>query len=383
MRVKKYNKIITPIILSIITLLCIYLYNNIPLRTAIYRKFAKQSVYIISEGDTIYSFGYFGVRKSLIKDNKKTVLLAENNSFCNNCFIGYLIGRSGVIKGNYLYVAARSYLGGKYKSSEKTYFKGKLLILNKRDLSIIKEYETDYSMIEAKVYKDNLVVSGLQGFNIYDISVPTEPKLTYSYRSNKALEFQGCEFIPTDTALYLAFARFADGLSLYNITHPSTPKLLAHLSIQDTLQDGSVLPKGLQTFRLIVDYPYIYSTLGPTKRNFNTKNDKRGIMMYNISDIKNIKQQAILIPTKDWYKTITGDPQPSHIALHKNNIYVNFCEKGVAVFQKQDSTLKYKQLINATNGKMILPLNINNKGILIMGDFDSEKIFLYNLNKKL
>ena len=59
---------------------------------------------------------------------------------------------------------------------------------------------------------------------------------------------------------------------------------------------------------------------------------------------------------------------------------MNFCEKGVAVFNRNDSTLKYEKLINAANGKMILPLDINHDGILLLGDFNSEKIFSYNLN---
>ena len=87
-----------------------YIYKNIPLRTASYRSFYKQSTYIISEGDTIYSFGYFGVRKQVLENNGNLRLLAENDSFCHNCFVGHLIGRSGVIKGDYLYVATRSYL---------------------------------------------------------------------------------------------------------------------------------------------------------------------------------------------------------------------------------------------------------------------------------
>lgn len=353
---------------------------NTPLRTAIYRKIAKQTVYIISEGDTIYSFGYFGVRKSLLKKNGKIILLAENSSFCNNCHIGYLIGRSGVIKGDYLYVATRSYIGGRYESSEKNYLKGKLYILDKKDLSILKEIETDYSMIEAKIYKNIMVISGLQGFNIYDISVSLSPKLVYSYRSNKALEFQGCEFIPKGEALYIAFARFTDGLSIYDITTPSTPKLIAHLNIQDRLQDGTILPNGLQTFRIILNYPYIYSTIGPTKKNFESKNDYRGVMIYDISNIINVKQQAVFIPSKDWYKRRTGDPQPSHISKYKNNVYVNFGEKGVAIFSIKDSTLKYERIINATNNKMILPININENGILLLGDFNNEKIYSYNLN---
>ena len=82
---------------------CLYVYKNTPLRTAIYRSFAKQTVYLYSEADTIYSFGYFGVRKQLIdKENGNIKLLKANDDFCSNCFVGHLIGRSGVIKGDYL-----------------------------------------------------------------------------------------------------------------------------------------------------------------------------------------------------------------------------------------------------------------------------------------
>ena len=61
MKTTKNKILFTSILIIFIT--SIFLYKNIPLRTAIYRKFAKQTVYIISEVDTIYSFGYFGVRK--------------------------------------------------------------------------------------------------------------------------------------------------------------------------------------------------------------------------------------------------------------------------------------------------------------------------------
>ena len=122
-----------------------YIYKNIPLRTAIYRSFYKQSTYIISEGDTIYSFGYFGVRKQVLENNGNLRLLAENDSFCHNCFVGHLIGRSGVIKGDYLYVATRSYLGGRWKSNSKGYQKGMLLIMCKSNLRILKRIEVDYS----------------------------------------------------------------------------------------------------------------------------------------------------------------------------------------------------------------------------------------------
>ena len=362
---------------------CLYVYKNTPLRTAIYRSFAKQTVYLYSEADTIYSFGYFGVRKQLIdKENGNIKLLKANDDFCSNCFVGHLIGRSGVIKGDYLYVAARSYLGGRYKSSNQNYLKGKLLVMHKNDLNIIKEVPADYSMIEAKIHNNNLVLSGLQGFNIYDISDASNPKLSYQYRTEKAYEYQGCDFFDTDSCQYLVFARFDCGLSIYNISNPKSPELVKDILIQDTLSNGVVLPKGLQSFKLIIKYPYIISTLAPTKNTFGTNSDLRGIWVCDISNLNQIKKYAILIPKNEYYSIVTGDPQPSHIAIHKDEIYTNFCEKGIAKFSISESpfSIRFIETINFANGKKILPILIDNEGWLFAGSFDNEKIYAYKLN---
>lgn len=353
-----------------------YIYKNIPLRTAIYRSFYKQSTYIISEGDTIYSFGYFGVRKQVLENNGNLRLLAENDSFCHNCFVGHLIGRSGVIKGDYLYVATRSYLGGRWKSNSKGYQKGMLLIMCKSNLRILKRIEVDYSMIEAKIYKNVLVVSGLQGFDIYDIGIPLSPQLTHSFRTNKLWEFQGCEFINADTALYVAFARWSDGLSIYNITNPSKVCPVANLAIQDTL-----LPQGLQTFCLKYIPPYLYSSLAPVPATIGTEKDRRGIIVYDLSDINNITREVVLIPRTDWYQSKIGDPQPSHIGLYEENMYKNFGEKGVAVFDVKDAVVKYKGIIKIPEVNKILPLHITEKGILLVGDYKDGSITSFNLNK--
>lgn len=360
----------------------LYVYCNVPLRTAIYRSFAKQTVYLVCEADTIYSFGYFGVRKSLInRDNGEIKLLVENDDFCHNCFVGRLIGRSGAINGDYLYVAARSYLGGRYKSSNKNYLKGKFLVMRKRDLHIIKEIPVDYSMIEAKIHGKNLVISGLQGFNIYDLSFPSNPQLVYSYRTEEAHEYQGCDFLETDSCLYLAFARFDCGLSIYDITNPKQPELVKEISIQDTLVNGAVLPAGLHAFRLIIKNPYIIATLAPKRNHIGTGADVRGLWICDVSDLNQIKKYVVEIPRDEFYSTMTGDPQPSHIALYNNRIYVNFCEKGFAIFSMSDvpSNIEFIRTVDFTNGKTILPLTIDEKGWLFGGSFDNEKIYTYKL----
>ena len=360
----------------------LYVYCNVPLRTAIYRSFAKQTVYLVCEADTIYSFGYFGVRKSLInRDNGEIKLLVENDDFCHNCFVGRLIGRSGAINGDYLYVAARSYLGGRYKSENKNYLKGKFLVMCKRNLHVIKEIPVDYSMIEAKIYGKNLVISGLQGFNIYDISCPANPHLVYSYRTEEAHEYQGCDFWETDQCLYLVFARFDCGLSIYDITNPKQPELVKDISIQDTLVNGTVLPDGLHAFRLVIKYPYIIATLAPKRNHIGTGADVRGLWICDISDLNQIKKYAVEIPRDEFYSTMTGDPQPSHIAVYNNRIYVNFCEKGFAIFSMSDvpSNIKFIRTVDFTNGKTILPITIDEKGWLFGGSFDNEEIYTYKL----
>lgn len=359
-----------------------YIYINIPLRTAIFRSLIKGNWYLTSEKDTLYSFGYYGVKKWLVQKNNNLKKLAQNDSFCHNTYIGYLIGRSGAIHDQYLYVTSRSYLGGNDTINNKNYINGKLLVLRKNDLKIIKTYKSDIKLIEAKICNNLLVVSGLKGFDIYDISIAQSPQIMYKYRQNNYTEFQGFTFIQKDSCLYIAFTKFGEGLSLWKITQTNKIFHLADVAIQDTLIDGSILPKGLQCFNIISNYPFLYSTIAPSSNIFNTKNDKRGIMVYDISDINHIKQSAIFIPRKDWYKKKTGDPEPSYIDIYKNKLYTNFGEKGIAIFDiSNPSKPRYEGIIDITNNNnLIQPIHINHRGILFAGDYYWPDIYSKQLN---
>ena len=110
MNLKKNHCLITVAIIFLCGGLGIYVYNDIPLRTSIFRSLMKGDGYIISEADTVYSFGHYGIRKWLIKEDDSLELLAENSSFTHNVPIGWLIARGGVVYGDYLYVSCRSYL---------------------------------------------------------------------------------------------------------------------------------------------------------------------------------------------------------------------------------------------------------------------------------
>ena len=101
-------------------------------------------------------------------------------------------------------------------------------------------------------------------------------------------------------------------------------------------------------------------------------------MVYNVSNLSNIKQRFIEIPQKDWYKKAIGDPEPSYIALYKNKLYTNFGEKGIAVFDiTNPATPKYIKTDKLSNGMFdyIQPIHINYKGIIYGGDYYSSQIY--------
>lgn len=368
------------LVLFILSFMC--LYKNRQLKTSIYRKLFRHPWYFISEDDNLYSFGYAGVEKFQYC-NGRFSRICKNSSFCYNCIIGYLIARSGAITGDYLYVATRSFLGGLYKSKKRGYKKGALLIMNKSTLKIVKRIDVDYSMIEIKKLDNCMVVSGLQGFNVYNIENALEPRLTFSFRTTKAWEYQGTEIFMSAGRRYVAFARFDYGLSIYDISDISNVCHFLDIKVEDMISDCSLLTTGLQQFQLKLDYPYLYSTLGPTPGAVGTKNEKRGILVFDISDMKNIKKYPVFIPCENWYNRVNGDPQPSQIDVYGDFIYTNFSEKGIAVFMKSNNhsdKVRFLRIINVADGKQILPIHINNKGVLFMGDFRRNNIYTYNLN---
>lgn len=357
----------------------LYVYKNVPLRTAIFRSFAKGTNYMISEQDTLYVFGYAGVQKYLVSDPDNPVLLAENDDFCKNCFVGHLVGRSGVVNGDYLYVACRSYLGGPDTASSEDYVNGKILIIRKRDLSIVKEYKSDIKLIECKQKDSLLVVSGLYGFDVYNVKNPSELKSVYKYRQEKFTEFQGVDFIDKDSVSYVAFCRFAEGVSLWEITDTKNIHPVWNYQFSDTLSNGSVFQGCSQSFKLQYKEPYLYATFAPQRNTFGTSVDRRGLLVFDMSDISDIKSSAVTIPTADYYSIETGDPEPSHLMIYEDNLYTNFGEKGIAIFDiSSPATPVYRGYKDAGNdGNMILPLDINYKGVIFTGDYYWNDIYNY------
>lgn len=348
-----------------------YCFKNVYYRTAIIRTFAKGSWYIDSEKDTIYTMGYYGIQKYLYQGNEKILQIAENDSFCKNT----LIARSAVIDKNYIYVIARSYLGGITGTSDKNYHNGAIIVMRKNDLSIVKSVPADIKYVEGKIIHNKLIVSGILGYDIYDVKDRKNPVLTYKYRTPKRSEFQGCDTFVKDSMDFVVFSRYTEGIQIWNVTDIHHPKEIALIP---TGADGCM------TFDVVVNYPYVYSTLAPSNGTFNTTKDKRGIIVYNLSDLQNISIKRVIIPKDNWYSVRVGDKEPTFIEKSGNRLYVNFADKGLAEFNI--TFPDFPRFIKTTDvnncGGHVQPFHILSGGVILSGNYWWKDIYVYETKSK-
>jgi hypothetical protein len=339
------------------------------LRTDIFRTFAKGNWNMTSENDTLYAVGYFGVRKYLADNPENLKLLAENDEFCKD----RMFGRDVCVYNEYLFLTTRSFLPGSIKKDK---INGQLLVLRKKDLSIVKGFKFEKKLVEVKTIGNILVTSSLGGFSIYNIATPISPNLIFSYNHSEYREYQGFDFIVNSGKVYVAFSLFGEGLEIWNITKPEKPNLVCNIPISNGIDTKNQL-SSLQSMDLDVSYPYVYATLGPSSDAFRSLNDNRGLLVYDISDINNIKKDVVFIPKTDWYRKSTGDKQPTYITRYKDKLYLNFAEKGVAIFDINDGGKPiYKGLIDVSgNGSLIQPVFATKKGILFTGSYYCSKVY--------
>lgn len=349
----------------------LYVMKNVPLRTAIIRTFAKGGWYVESEGDTIYTMGYFGIRKYHYNENNELTLLSSNDSFCKNT----LIARSAIIEGDLIYLICRSYLSGIYEKGDKDYTNGALIVMNKRDMSIIKQIPASIKYVEGQLLNDKLILSGILGYDIYDVSDRKSPMLEYEYRTPKRSEFQGVAAFQKDSCDYVVFSRYTEGVQIWNVTESKAPKEVAFIPMNS---------RGSMSFDVVVDYPYVYSTVAPDNSAFGTDKDKRGIAVYNISDFANITSTEILVPKDQWYTVKVGDKEPTCIEKYQNEVFVNFADKGVAVFDVTNpNQVKFEQTLSIGNdGGHVQPFHITETGVIVSGNYWWDDTYVYKYDNK-
>ena len=359
---KKKKTLLSTLVLLMIAALFL-IYNNVYYRTAILRTFAKGSWYVTSERDTIYTMGYYGIRKYLSKDGKLE-LLSVQDDFCNNT----LIARSAVINDEVIYVICRSYLPGTTVVEDNENKNGALVVLNKSDLKVKKILYSDIKYVEADIEEERLVITGLQGFDIYNVEERETPTVLKSYRYPQRKEFQGMDIYAHKDSLYLAVATYAVGFEIWNITYTDSIYQIRSVNtgaIKD-MSGGNCI--GNMVFDLIVDYPYLYATIAPLNIFFGTKNEVRGAVIYDIE--KNIAK-VIKIPHESWYSVGIGDKEPTSIDKYGDYVVTNFADKGIAIFKVDNKGgMRYLRTEDVGNeGAHVQPIHITNDGVVISGNY--------------
>lgn len=257
-----------------------------------------------------------------------------------------------------------------------SYINGSLSVLRKSDLKTLNRYYSDIKMINVKICGKILFVTGLYGFNIYNISNPISPKLIYRYRHSSFKEYQDVDFFNKDGRLYAVFTLFAEGIAIWDVTNPSEPKQIVEIPLTYPLSNGDVLPHGLQTFNLIIDFPYVYSTIGPLYEFFETENDVRGIIIYDLSEFPKVSSNIVRIPEKYWYSWPIGDCQPTYVCKYLNKLYTNFSNNGIACFDiTTRSNPIFIGLKDISAFDVVLPVTVNSKGVLFTGSYYWNRIY--------
>lgn len=382
------NRIFRWLLIGLILLLLIALGVNKYdpyLRTDIFRSFAQGNTYITSESDTLYSIGWYGVKKYLANSQEDVELLAENSSFLT----GRIVGRCGLVDGDFLYLVARSFLPGHVDTDGK---KGVLVILKKADLSIVKTVEySDLRPVEVKMHGKIIAVSGVEGFTIYEHSSINSLKEISSFRrSTIHQEYQGFDFIEKHGSVYIAFAQFGRGLEIWDITTVNKPEVVCHIPLTSPMVDGSSLPTGLQSRDVLLNYPYLYATLAPKSYTFGEENDRRGLLVYDISDFNNIKKEFYPIPQENWYKKgwfnrKSGDPSPNRLVMYGDTIFANFWKNGVAVYDVSNAASPvYRGNMDVSRKKVtVSPIHVTSSGTIYAGDYYWSTLYAKNLKKEL
>ena len=339
--------------------------KDVPLRTQIYRSICKGNWNLLADGDTVYATGYCGIRKYYVDKNGSVSLLKENESFAKNRIIGHGLA----ISKDRLFLACRSYLAGP-QLNDKAKYEGELIVLDS-DLNKCSEFFLPSKMNDAELCDSILVLTGINRFYIFDVSKPDFPQLLFEHKSPNYLEYQGCAVWNDKGKRYVAITLFSSGIDIWDITNPENSFLVKNIKLHDVCQGN----KHLQTLDILFDYPYLYATIAPTSNKYFKKEDMRGVLEVNVSNIDTISSCFYGIPKNDYWKPMAGDSHPKSIALYNNLLFLSAATKGVAIFEKRNEGLVYKGIKEiSSEWDQIYPIAVTGRGKIVSGDWNWNTI---------
>lgn len=247
-----------------------------------------------------------------------------------------------------------------------SYINGEIDIVNSTDLSLLGRYYLDLKPT-GSIIKDNiLIVCFLKGFNIYDISTPDTPVLLSYYRSPDWKEYQGIDVFEANGKVYAFICNYSLGFSIVDVTNPQYPEIVSMDSHEDLyINETSLYKKGF-TFDIVVDYPFAYSTYCTGSNYLNTEYDYKGVIKYDLRDLKNIKKTVCQIPKNDCFESYIEN----RITKNDKYIYLSVAEKGIAVFGiDEEGTPYYIKTIQFNDTQNIHTVRtLNNNWIFVGSD---------------
>lgn len=246
------------------------------------------------------------------------------------------------------------------------------------------------------MHKNMLIVNmQMRGWCIFTIDEkdPTHLTLadTYFWDQTPVTEHQGGDVYEHDGKIYYAAAGFGDGISFYDITDPTNIKEELRYNFWNASHFDSELKGKVHTFSLVVDYPYVYATLGPaasvvySKPSENYDNRTMGVLTIDISDLKKPKYNVSKIADADRCEfNETGDPQPTRIVKFGEYLLLNSSDKGVAVFKITDkANPTYMKTVKINEGQDIAALEKTGEDEILIGEYKSpNKVYIYKVHTK-
>lgn len=253
-----------------------------------------------------------------------------------------------------------------------SYVNGKLLVLDKSDLSVINSYNLDLKGTEIRVYGNTLIVSLLRGFNIYDITDPSNPILTFTKRYSGYKECQGIDIYESDGRVYAFICNYSEGFTIVDITDVKQPDVV-------TVNDAPVVFNGISlknksyNFDVVVDYPYAYLTHCSSRPYIGTDMDYRGVYAINITSAGNMESELITVPKEDLYNKMTGDQCPISIDKYGNTLFIDNGAKGILSFDISDkSRPKYVRSIATGENSQVGTIRTTQDGRIFISENGSD-----------
>lgn len=288
-----------------------------------------------------------------------TLKLTDENLACSDAKIA----------NDYLYVTLRDGQGGTNTTDGKTL--GELHIISLNSFQNVKTLTMNWKCTALTIHKDYLVISmQLAGYDLYDLTNPIEPTLTYSFRPEiGSVEYQECAFFERDNKTYFIDAGFGFGFYIWDVTSKTAPVRVGTFMFSQAWNNGDNLH--LHTEGIVIDGNMVYATLSVSEKYIGTEYDKRGIIKFDISNLdvykyermNEIPYEQILINKTDYSPFYADyDVKPTRIVKVGNALVTNSGAKGLACFKIDGSSVKYSGLISVSDTSLIDRICVTSDG---------------------